>query len=113
MDHGLHDFLVHDGALIDARLERLVSWVSPVFRLLRIQDPTVQGSLVLCAIAAFLWVVVRRFSRVGYRINAPVGMVVEAAALGSVLILLAATLPAWIAFRQASIQQAVVAFFQS
>ena len=113
MDHGLHDFLVHDGALIDARFERVVSWVSPLFGALGIRDPATQGGFILCGMAVFLWFVVRRFSRVGYRINASVGMVVEAAALGSVLILLAAILPAWIAFRQASIQQAVVAFFRS
>jgi hypothetical protein len=113
MDHGLHDFLLRDGALIDARFERLVSWVSPLFGALGIRDPAVQGVLLLCGIAAFLWLVVRRFSRVGYRINPPVGMVVEAAAVGSVLILLAVILPAWIVFRQGSIQQAVVSLFRS
>jgi hypothetical protein len=113
MDRGLHDFLIRDGSLIDARFERFVSWVSPLFAAIGIRDAAVQHVVVLGGIVALLWAVARRLSRVGYRINPPVGMVVEAAAVGSVLILLAAILPAWIAFRQTSIQHAVVAFFTS
>jgi hypothetical protein len=113
MDRGLHDFLVQDGARIDARFERLVSWLGPLFEALGLRDAAVQRVLVLGVIVVFLWAVARRFSRLGYRINPPVGMVVEAAAVGSVLILLAATLPAWIVFRQPSIQHAVVVFFSS
>jgi len=113
VDRRLHDFLVQDGARIDARFERLVSWVSPLFGALGIRDAGVQRVLVLGGIAAFLWAVARRFSRVGYRINPRVGMVVEAAAVGAVFGLLAATLPSWIAFRQTSIQDAVVALFRS
>jgi hypothetical protein len=113
MDRGLHDFLVRDGALIDARFERLVSWASPLFAAIGIRDAAVQHVVVFGGIVAFLWAVARRLSGVGYRVNPPVGMVVEAAAVGSVLILLAATLPAWIVFRQTSIQHAVVALFTS
>jgi len=113
MDRELHDFLAYDGATIEARFERLVSWVSPVFRAVGIRDPALHRVLVLAGIAACLWAVVRRLSRLGYRVNPPVGMVVEAAAVGFVLILLAATLPAWIVFRQTAIQQAVVAFLRS
>ena len=99
--------------MIDARFEHLVTWMRPLFAAIGIRDAAVQHVVVLGGIVAFLWAVARRLSRVGYRINPPVGIVVEAAALGSVLILLAAALPAWIVFRQPSIQHAVVAFFTS
>jgi hypothetical protein len=113
MDNRLHDFLVQDGARIDAWFERLVSWASPLFAAIGIRDAAVEHVVVFGGVVAFLWAVARRLSGVGYRVNPPVGMVVEAVAVGSVLILLAATLPAWIVFRQTSIQHAVVAFFRS
>ena len=113
MDHGLHDFLVRDGAQIDARFERLVSWVSPLLAAVGIRDAVVQQVVIFGGIAGLLWAVARRLSRLGYRVNPPVGMVIEAATVGSVLVLLAATVPAWIVFRQTSIQHAVVAFFTS
>ena len=113
MDAGLHDFLVQDGARIDARFEGLVSWLSPWFETLGIRDGDLQRVLVLGGIVVFLWVGVRRVPRLAYRIGPRAGMVIEAGAMGSVLILLALTLPAWIVFRQTAIEHAVVALFSS
>jgi hypothetical protein len=111
MDDGLRDFLVRDGAAIEAAFERLHARVKPVFDAVGIEGAGAQQAVVLAATAALVWLGARRLPRLGYRIHPVLGFGLEMAAMGAVMILVALVLPSWVVFRRQSIEHAVVALF--
>ena len=96
-----------DGALIDAVLShvfaRLIAW----FRAEGITNVAVQELVIVGTFAGMLWAL-WRVSRLGYRVNEAVGVAIEVSTMGAAVTLLAITIPAWAAFRQAWIASALL-----
>ena len=88
-----------DGALIDAVLARLFARMLAWFDAGGITNVAVQELLVLATFGTVLWGL-WRISRLGYRVNETVGVVLEVATVGGAVTLLAITIPAWAAFRE-------------
>ena len=59
-----------------------------------------------------MWLVVRRVSGVGYRVNVPAGVLVQTVMIGPVLTFLFIAIPAWLTFRQDVIAKALLSFFK-
>jgi hypothetical protein len=102
---------VIDGALIDATLARLYTHVRDGIAAIGIEDVALQNILILTVVAGLLWIFVRYFSKVGYRINATFGMIVQVFTMGPLITFFLVTVRAWVVFRQPEITRAVFALF--
>jgi hypothetical protein len=99
-----------DGAAVDAWFGRVLARLQWLYGVIGIDDAAVQAVLLLVAMAGILWLFARRVSTLGYRVNVAVGAVVQAFTLGPVLTFLLIAMPAWVAFRQATLVKALSAF---
>jgi hypothetical protein len=88
-----------DGALIDTLLAHLFARVLAAFEAAGIGNVAVQELIVVATFGTLLWGL-WRVSRLGYRVNEAVGVVLEVSTVGAAVTLLAITIPAWAAYRQ-------------
>jgi len=77
-----------------------------------LNDIVVQKVLMISLAGAVLWLVLRPVSGVGYRVNVPVGVLVQTVTIGPVLTFLFIAIPAWLTFRQLEIAKALLSFFR-
>ena len=98
---------VYDGLFLEDTFNRLHAHVGWLLAMFGVGDVVVQKFLLVAVIAALLWLFARRLSTVGYRVSLPVGVVVQTFTLGPVLTFLFVAIPAWIAFRQVAIANAL------
>jgi hypothetical protein len=88
-----------DGALIDGLLVRLVARLVLWFEAAGITNVAVQELVIVATLATVVWAL-WRISRLGYRVNEALGVVLEVSTVGLAVTLLAITVPAWAAYRQ-------------
>src|ERR1051326_2741317 len=87
-----------DGALIDTLLAHLFARVLAAFEAAGIGNVAAQELIVVATFGTLLWGL-WRVSRLGYRVNEAVGVVLEVLTVGAGVTLLAITIPAWAAYR--------------
>lgn|SRR5262245_34327653 len=103
---------IWDGAHLEEAFNRLHAHVAWMFTMIGFDDVIVQKVLIITLAGAVLWLLVRRVSGVGYRVNVPVGVLVQTVTVGPVLTFLLVAIPAWLTFRHVEIAKALLSFFR-
>src|SRR5690348_13873145 len=93
---------IWDGAFIEGAFENLRAHLAWLFTSIGADDPLAQRFLLVALIGVLIWAYARWVSPLGYRVNLPVGVVVQTFTLGPVL-----------TFRSGAITKAFVSFFTS
>jgi hypothetical protein len=102
---------IWDAVFLEELFNRLHARADGLLARVGVSDPFVQAMLLVTAFGLLLWVYARRVSTLGYRVNVPVGVAVQAVTLGPMLTFLLVAIPAWVTFRHAAIANALLSVF--
>ena len=99
---------IYDATFLEEAFNALHARVSWLLAMAGVDDVVVQKVLLVMVMGTLLWIFARRLSTIGYRVNVPVGVVVQTVTLGPLLTFLLVAVPAWIALRHAAIEKALL-----